>query len=255
MGRLREAQGEGGDINKIFYWLEGELAMQLWRLSPSCVHCTGCVGWWQLLESGGVWLLHFLFVRKHIGPLFFWFSSLMEPKGEAVSTDRRWRTGHQAQDEYGGTKIMVWSVHGLVHFWDVAHVHKMSAFSIRTVPRTPNTITMRMCRLLHNTQTNIYNNPAHKNSTPMGASSCPTWGAKELNSNVVCSMISDNILQSKMERAHHNISPSRPGLVSRPILRAMWHMAAYFQRHTKRNRIVKDLLSRRHRLRSIGSQQ
>ena len=32
-------------------------------------------------------------------------------------------------------------------------------------------------------------------------------------------------------------------------------MAAYFQRHTKRNGIVKDLLSRRNRLRSIGSRQ
>jgi len=32
-------------------------------------------------------------------------------------------------------------------------------------------------------------------------------------------------------------------------------MAAYFQRHTKRNGIVKDLLSSRNRLRSIGSRQ
>jgi len=32
-------------------------------------------------------------------------------------------------------------------------------------------------------------------------------------------------------------------------------MAAYFQRHTKRNRIVKDLWSRRNCLRSIGSRQ
>ncbi len=32
-------------------------------------------------------------------------------------------------------------------------------------------------------------------------------------------------------------------------------MAAYFQRHTKRNRIAKDLRSRRNRLRSIGSRQ
>ena len=53
------------------------------------------------------------------------------------------------------------------------------------------------------------------------------------------------------------ITKTRPAAsaCSRPILWAIWRMAAYFQRHTKRNRIVKDLRSRRHRLRSIGSWQ
>lgn len=59
------------------------------------------------------------------------------------------------------------------------------------------------------------------------------------------------------EKWSERITKTRPAAsaCSRPILRAIWRMAAYFQRHTKRNRIVKDLWSRRNCLRSIGSRQ
>ena len=103
------------------------------------------------------------------------------------------------------------SVHGLfplLRIQPMKHPHPLTRPDRSRRPSSP-----WWCAVYYHTQTNIHNNPAHKNSTAMGASSYPMWGAKELNSNVVCIMISDNILQRKMERVHHKNSPRQHRLV------------------------------------------